>query len=74
MRLEHLGDARGALARYRAAQQQLPRGALAEEIQWGIVEAERALGDREPERAALERFLRELPGSPLVDQAKARLD
>jgi len=74
VRLEHLGDARGALARYRAAQQQLPRGALAEEIQWGIVEAEHALGDRSGERAALERFVREFPGSPLVDQAKARLD
>jgi TolA-binding protein len=74
VRLEHLGDARGALARYRAAQGQLPRGALAEEIQWGIVEAEHALGNRDQERAALERFLREFPNSPLAEQAKARLD
>jgi tetratricopeptide (TPR) repeat protein len=74
VRLEHLGDARGALARYRAAQEQLPRGALAEEILWGIVEAERALGDRDREHAALERFLHEFPGSPLADQARSRLD
>ena len=74
VRLEHLGDARGALARYRAAQEQLPRGALAEEILWGIVEAERALGDRAREHAALERFLQEFPSSPLADQARARLE
>jgi TolA-binding protein len=74
VRLEHLGDARGALARYRAAQEQLPHGALAEEILWGIVEAERALGDRAREHAALERFLREFPSSPLAGQARARLE
>jgi hypothetical protein len=74
VRLEHLDDARGALTRYRAALSLLPNGALGEEIQWGIAEAQRALGDRAAERAALTRFLEEHPSSPLAGQAKARLD
>ena len=74
VRLEHLGDARGALALYRAALHQAPRGALSEEIHWGIAEAYRALHDVPAERAALERFVREHPSSPLVKQAQARLD
>jgi hypothetical protein len=74
VRLEHLHDARGALARYRAALQQAPDGPLREEIQWGIAEAYRALGDRSSERAALRMFMREHPRSPLLPQARARLD
>jgi tetratricopeptide (TPR) repeat protein len=74
VRLEHLHDPRGALSRYRAALQQAPHGALSEEIHLGVADAERALGNRDGERAALELFLREHPSSPLAAQAKARLE
>lgn len=74
VRLEHLHDARGALSSYRTALQQTPQGALTEEIHWGIAEAYRALGERAAERKALAVFVREHPSSPLLSQAKARLD
>jgi tetratricopeptide (TPR) repeat protein len=73
VRLEHLHDARGALARYRAALQATAHGALDEEIRLGIADAYRALGDAVHEREALETFLREHPSSPLAEQARARL-
>lgn len=73
VRLEQLRDPRGALARYRAALQSSPRGALDEEIRLGIADAYRALGDREREREALHDFLRAHPSSPLAEQARARL-
>lgn len=74
MRLEHLHDPRGALARYRAALRQIPNGSLGEEIRLGIADAHRALGERDQERAALREFLRAHPSSPLAEQARARLD
>ena len=74
VKLEHLQDARGALAHYRAALRQVPAGPLREEIHWGIAEAYRALGERSAEQDALTLFLREHPSSPLVEQARARLD
>lgn len=74
VRLEHLHDARGALSLYRAALREQPQGALREEVLYGIAEAQRALGNRAEERAALEHFLREYPSSPLAGQAKSRLD
>jgi hypothetical protein len=74
VRLEHLHDARGALSLYRAALREQPQGSLREEVLFGIAEAQRALGNREAERAALEHFLREYPSSPLAGQAKSRLD
>jgi hypothetical protein len=71
IRLDHLGDARGALRLYRTA---LAGGrALAEEARWGIAEAHRALGDAAGERRALEDFVARHPGSPLIPQARARL-
>lgn len=74
VRLEHLGDARGALALYRSALRDAPHGPLQEEVLFGIAESLRALGDGPGERAALERFLREHPGSPLAPAARRRLE
>ena len=74
VRLEHLHDARGALGRYRAALRLQPAGPLSEEILFGIADAQRALGDRAAEQAALALFLREHPASPLAAQARARLE
>ncbi len=74
VRLEHLHDARGALALYAAALRQAPQGALSEEIRFGIAEAYRQLGDSSAERRALASFLREHPRSALAAQAKARLE
>jgi tetratricopeptide (TPR) repeat protein len=73
VRLEHLGDARGALARYRAALKASPHGALDEEIRFGIADAHRALGETAREREALQAFLRDYPASPLAEHARARL-
>jgi len=74
VRLEHLHDAAGALASYRDALEEQPGGALGEEIDWGIAETLHALGRRDEERRALDRFVREHPRSPLLSQAKARLE
>jgi tetratricopeptide (TPR) repeat protein len=74
VRLEHLRDPRGALARYRAALEQSPRGPLLEEIRFGIAESYRALGQRAEERRALESFVHDLPSSGLAKRARARLE
>jgi Tetratricopeptide repeat len=71
IRLDHLGDARGALRLYRTA---LAGGrALAEEARWGMAEAHRALDDAAGEKRALEDFVTRHPGSPLIPQARTRL-
>jgi hypothetical protein len=72
LRLEHLGDARGAIARFRAALAQAPSGALAEDARWGLAEAERARGDAAAEKRALDDFLAHHADSPLADRARAR--
>jgi tetratricopeptide (TPR) repeat protein len=73
VRLEHLHDAKTALARYRAALEQNPRGALSEEIRFGIAECYRARGNHAEERKALESFVHDHPGSGLASKARARL-
>ncbi|WP_426751264.1 tetratricopeptide repeat protein [Myxococcus sp. Y35] len=73
LRLEHLGDARGALHQFKAALRLHPRGVLDQEAQHGIAEAHRALGNREAERSALEDFLSRHPESPLGPSARARV-
>lgn len=73
IRLDHLGDPRGALALYRSALRRGPDRALAEEARWGVAEAHRALGNAARERRALEELTRAHPGSPLVPRAEARL-
>jgi hypothetical protein len=73
LRLEHLGDARGALALYTAARTERPRGALSEEVDWGIAECHRALGNRDAETEALRAFLAANPDSLLRSRAEQRL-
>jgi hypothetical protein len=73
LRLEQLGDAAGALAGYQRALAARPAGALAEEARWGIAEAQRSLGDRRAEAAALAEFLDRHPGSALAPAARRRL-
>jgi hypothetical protein len=72
IRLEHLGDARGALQLYRATAR-AGNGALVEEADWGIAECYRALGDRDAEVSALRTFVGAHPQSALRPTAEARL-
>jgi tetratricopeptide (TPR) repeat protein len=73
LRLEHLGDARGALRQFQEAQRLQPQGVLSHEASHGVAEAWRALGDRAQEARALERFLAGHPDSPLEAAARKRL-
>ncbi len=73
LRLEHLGDARGALHQFQAALRLQPRGVLDQEAQHGIAEAHRVLGNRDAERSALEELLANHPDSPLGPSARARV-
>lgn len=73
LRLEHLGDARGALRQYQEAQRGWPGGVLEEEASHGVAEALRALGDRDGEARALEDFLARHPDSPHGVAARTRL-
>jgi tetratricopeptide (TPR) repeat protein len=73
LRLEHLGDARGALRQFQEAQRLQPQGVLSHEASHGLVEAWRALGDRAQEARALEQFLAMHPDSPLEAAARKRL-
>jgi tetratricopeptide (TPR) repeat protein len=73
IRLEKLGDPRGALRLYRRALRDEPRGPLSEEARFGMAEAHRALGDHAAEAAALRELLARHPDSPLRPRAEARL-
>ncbi|AKF83800.1 hypothetical protein MFUL124B02_38055 [Myxococcus fulvus 124B02] len=73
LRLEHLGDARGALRQYQEALNGWPGGLLEEEASHGVTEALRALGDRDGEVRALEAFLARHPDSPHAVSARKRL-
>jgi Tetratricopeptide repeat len=73
IRLDHLGDARGALRLYQSALASGVNRVLAEEARWGLAEAHRALGDHAREARALQDFVARHPGSPLIPQARARL-
>lgn len=68
LRLEHLGNARGAAALYRQARS----GRLAGEARFGLARAYRALGDAR-EADALEALLRHHPRSPFSPAAERRL-
>jgi tetratricopeptide (TPR) repeat protein len=72
LRLEHLGDPRGAATRFRRALAIAPSGALAEEARWGLAEAARALHDDTAEARALDDFLAHHAASPLAPRARAR--
>ncbi|MFB1481270.1 tol-pal system YbgF family protein [Corallococcus sp. RDP092CA] len=73
LRLEHLGDARGALRQFQDAVRLHPGGMLAPEARHGVAEAHRALGDSTAEARALEEFLALHPDSPLSAASRARL-
>jgi tetratricopeptide (TPR) repeat protein len=73
LRLEHLGNARGALRQFQEALRLQPQGVLAQEVRHGIAEAWRALGDGAAEARALEDFLTHHSDSPLGTSARARL-
>jgi tetratricopeptide (TPR) repeat protein len=70
--LEHLGDPRGATARFQRALAIAPNGGLAEEARWGLAEAARARHDDAAEARALDDFLAHHAGSPLARRARAR--
>ena len=72
LRLEHLGDPKGAARRFRRALALAPAGPLAEEARWGLAEAARAMRDTAAEAAALDDFLAHHARSPLAQRAKAR--
>jgi len=70
LRLEHLGDAAGALRLYQA----VPRSsALGVEALFGVSRAYRALGSADAEAAALRSLLAAFPTSLQADGARARL-
>ena len=73
IRLDHLGDAAGALRLYRAALSERPSGTLSEEARWGIAEGERVLGDRAGEIEALRAFITAHPDGVMRPSAEARL-
>lgn len=74
LHLQHLGDARGALAAFRRTLQARPTGAVAEEARWGVAEAQREIGDRDAEALALREFLDRYPQSALAAAARRRLE
>jgi tetratricopeptide (TPR) repeat protein len=71
IQLEHFDRPQKAARLFRAAGK--AGGPVAEEARYGLAEAYRATGDARAERAALERFLADYPGSPLADRARTRL-
>src|SRR5262245_32024288 len=73
LRLDQLGDPKGALALFSSAVRARPRGPLAEEARWGAIQAHRALGDRAAEMAGLQEFVTLHPQSLLAWRALARL-
>ncbi|CAM4313433.1 tetratricopeptide repeat protein [Corallococcus sp. ZKHCc1 1396] len=73
LRLEHLGDARGALRQFQDAQRLQPGGMLDPEALHGEAEAHRALGDTASEARALTAFIARHPDSPLSAASRNRL-
>jgi tetratricopeptide (TPR) repeat protein len=73
LRLEHLGNARGALQQFEEALRLQPQGMLGQEARHGMAEAWRELGDREAEARALAELLSLHPDSPFAASARARL-
>ncbi len=70
LRLEHLGDAAGALRLYQSVPQS---SALGVEALFGVSRAERALGDGAAETTALRALLDAYPTSLQADSARERL-
>jgi hypothetical protein len=74
IRLDHLGDARGALQLFREAVAARPGGALEIEARQGIARSWRKLGDRKREREALDELLQQDTSGPAAEQARRRLE
>lgn len=74
IRLEHLGDARGARALLHEALREQPGGSLDLEIHSGLAKAARVLGDVDGERAALDTLVAKHGGSLAAERARERLD
>jgi tetratricopeptide (TPR) repeat protein len=70
LRLEHLGDAKGALRLYQTAQRS---GRLAAEADLGVASAYRALGDRPAEIGALRQLLAAYPKALFHERVARRL-
>jgi len=73
LRLDQLGDAKGAMSRFSSAVRARPRGPLLEEARWGAIQAYRSLGDGASEQVALQEFVTAYPDSLVVTRARARL-
>jgi tetratricopeptide (TPR) repeat protein len=73
LRLEQLGDPKGALRLYEEALHASPQGALAPEIHEGMAHAYRALGRRADERRALQALLAAQAAGPATERARKRL-
>jgi hypothetical protein len=73
LRLDHTGDARGALLLFQSLARREPGGSLSEEIDWGVARAYRALGDAQQEAKALEAFAINHPESPRISALRARM-
>ncbi len=73
LRLDQLGDPKGALALFGSAIRVRPHGALSEEARWGTIQSYRALSNPSAETAALQEFVTLHPQSLLAWRALARL-
>ena len=73
LRLEQLGDAKGALRMFEQALRSNPNGALAPEVHEGMAHAYRALGKSGAERDALRALLAKQASGPAAERARARL-
>jgi tetratricopeptide (TPR) repeat protein len=73
LRSAHLGDPRGALRLFAAADRLEPSGSLAEEVAWNRILSYRALGEPAEEAIALESFVATYADSPWRLAAQTRL-
>jgi tetratricopeptide (TPR) repeat protein len=73
LRLEHLQDPRGALTLFLSAHRAHAKGYLSQEVDFGIAECYRALGNWGAEYQALKKFISVHARGPLYDRAYARL-
>ncbi len=73
LRLEQLGDPRGALRLYQQALRQSPTGALTPEIREGMAHAYQALGRASDEQRMLQALLAAQPSGPAAERARKRL-
>jgi tetratricopeptide (TPR) repeat protein len=73
IKMDYLGDARGAQRLLEAARRSSPGGALDIEVRQGLAESAQRLGDTAGERRALEGLVAAYPKSRAAEAAKKRL-